>query len=428
MFRSPVFGSRYLFGLSRARVGRQHRTTFASIGLLLALFGLLTACGASSLQGGQASPTPSAPPALARDTFVRADQSYWGTASNGQAWGGDANTLGIFSISGNAGQIANGTGTAVSAVLGPLCTTAEVTLTASVSRFANANVGPVLRWQDDSNWYKAYIDGTSLLLQKRVGGTRTNLAIRPFAASAGTAYNLRFRAVGAVLSVNVWAAGSTEPSGWMLTATDSTFASGRCGLRAQTVAGITVRVTAFLADVPPGSVPPPTANATPKATATPTATAKPIATSAPPPAATPKPTPTPTPTPGTAVIPVISEQQAAAAVAPVINAPQNGASFTGQNVVDNTAVFAIPFLVVEQQQQGSPYMPLVVRDNSNPQNDIGHVSSGQRATISARLPCAANYDLHVVQVAYEDVAGSLELRDITDAAVTVNLLCPTPTP
>src|SRR6266487_1524881 len=57
------------------------------------------------------SPTPpsTTPTAtLAHDTFQRADRTYWGTASDGQLWGGDANSSTVFSISGNTGQLANG--------------------------------------------------------------------------------------------------------------------------------------------------------------------------------------------------------------------------------------------------------------------------------------------------------------------------------
>ncbi len=52
------------------------------------------------------SPTPGV--TLAQDTFHRANQTDWGTASNGQIWGGDANSSNGFSIAGNTGQLANG--------------------------------------------------------------------------------------------------------------------------------------------------------------------------------------------------------------------------------------------------------------------------------------------------------------------------------
>src|SRR5713226_120743 len=48
---------------------------------------------------------------LAQDTFQRANQTFWGTASDGQAWGGDANTLAVFSITAATGQISQGQST-----------------------------------------------------------------------------------------------------------------------------------------------------------------------------------------------------------------------------------------------------------------------------------------------------------------------------
>ncbi|HEY6542306.1 MAG TPA: hypothetical protein VIZ18_15285, partial [Ktedonobacteraceae bacterium] len=44
------------------------------------------------------TPTPSPGSTLGSDTFQRANQSLWGNASDGQTWGGDANTQKVFSI------------------------------------------------------------------------------------------------------------------------------------------------------------------------------------------------------------------------------------------------------------------------------------------------------------------------------------------
>jgi len=106
------------------------------------------------------------------------------------------------------------------------------TLAQDTFRRANATtVGAVLRWTDGNNWYKAYIDGANLVIQKKVNGTTTVLHQIPFASQAGTSYTLRFNVVGSTLSAKVWQMGSPEPGAWMLTAADSTFQSGRCGLR-----------------------------------------------------------------------------------------------------------------------------------------------------------------------------------------------------
>src|SRR5207302_5965151 len=42
---------------------------------------------------------------LAQDTFRRPDQTFWGTASDGHKWGGEANASTEFTISGGIGQI-----------------------------------------------------------------------------------------------------------------------------------------------------------------------------------------------------------------------------------------------------------------------------------------------------------------------------------
>jgi streptogramin lyase len=192
------------------------------------------------------TPTPTSGAPLGTDTFQRANQSLWGKASDGQTWGGDANSRSVFSISGNAGVVSDTGGASYSAVLGPTAANAEVYATASLSSFSSSNFGDVLRWTDGNNWYKAFVDGSSLIIQKRVAGTTTILASVPFTASAGVSYTIHFRVVGSTLTANVWAASASEPSGWMVTAGDSALTSGSCGLRLLTQRG-TVTVTSFQA-------------------------------------------------------------------------------------------------------------------------------------------------------------------------------------
>ena len=242
------------------------------------------------------TPTPVPGTPLGTDTFQRANQSLWGTASDGQTWGGDANSQSAFSISGNAGLVSHTGSTSYSAVLGPTASNAEVYATGSLGSFSNSNFGDVLRWTDGNNWYKAFIDGASLFIQKKVAGTTTILASVPFTAAAGTSYTIHFRAVGSTLTANVWAASGAEPSGWMVTASDSALTSGYCGMRFLTQSG-TATVSSFQGDVPGGSgSPTPTPTPTPTSTPTPTPTATPTSTPTPTPTATPTSTPTPTPT------------------------------------------------------------------------------------------------------------------------------------
>ena len=194
------------------------------------------------------SPTPSSTPGttLAQDNFQRANQTFWGTASDGQTWGSDASSNSAFSITNKTGQVASGSAS-YSAVLGPTATNAEVLFTGSLSTYNGSNIGAVLRWTDGNNWYKAYIDGTNLVVQKKVSGSTTILGTASFPATGGTSYSLRFRVVGTNLFAKAWQTGNTEPANWMVTATDSTFSSGNCGLRMLDQNGAIVNYTSFLA-------------------------------------------------------------------------------------------------------------------------------------------------------------------------------------
>ena len=195
------------------------------------------------------NPPPTPPPGtvLAQDTFQRANQSLWGTASDGHTWSGDANRAAGFSINANVGQITTSTTHSYNALLGQTAANAEVLFSGSVSTFATTgnSLGAVLRWSDSKDYYKAYIDGTHLGIQKKVGGTITRIASTKFTATAGTQYNIRFNIVGTTLSVKAWQVGTTEPTGWMVTATDTAFTSGFCGLNASLQSGSTASITSF---------------------------------------------------------------------------------------------------------------------------------------------------------------------------------------
>lgn len=193
------------------------------------------------------TPTPTPKPGpIGTDTFRHGNQSLWGMASDGQYWGGDANVMTMFSMSGGAGLVTNTGGASYSAVLGPRQINAEVYLTGSLSVFNNTNFGGVLRWIDGNNWYKALIDGTNLVIQRKIGGMTAILATVPFAAAAGASYSIHFRVVGTTLTANAWPSTGTEPTGWMVTATDSYLTSGYCGMRFLTQNG-TATVTSFVA-------------------------------------------------------------------------------------------------------------------------------------------------------------------------------------
>jgi hypothetical protein len=142
--------------------------------------------------------------------------------------------------------VSNGSGL-YNALLGPIVTDAEVLFSGSISAFNNTNLGAVLRWTDNNDWYRSYIDGSKLIVQKRVNGTMTTIGSTAFAATGGTSYSLRFRVVGTTLYARVWQTSNTEPTNWMITVTDTSLSSGYCGLRVRLQSGVTANYTSFLA-------------------------------------------------------------------------------------------------------------------------------------------------------------------------------------
>src|SRR5579859_6183374 len=219
----PIGGGSFTFYPSRAHphdglnVDKQNRIWFTE------------ESGNHLVSALQSSP---APVALAQDSFQRVNQSLWGNASDGQRWGSDANRLTAFSVANHAGRLVSTAGNTIySAVLGPAAANAEDYVTGSMTSFASSNFGTVLRWTDSNNWYRGFIDGKYLLIQKRVNGITSTLASVRFVANAGAAYKVHFRVVGSTLTANVWIASGSEPSGWMVTASDSSLRSGQSGLR-----------------------------------------------------------------------------------------------------------------------------------------------------------------------------------------------------
>lgn len=186
---------------------------------------------------------------FAQDTFQRANQTHWGTASDGNVWGSDASTNAAFTIAGNTGQITSSGGT-YSGFLGPSVSNAQVLMSGSQNAYAggaNSNIGVIVRWTDNNNWYKAYIEGKNLVIQRKVAGTTAIVASTPFAAGGGVNYSIRFQVVGTTLQAKVWQTGTVEPSSWMLSATDSSLSSGHCGVRALTPNTYKATFTSFSA-------------------------------------------------------------------------------------------------------------------------------------------------------------------------------------
>ena len=192
------------------------------------------------------SPTATVVTPLAQDTFAHPNQTLWGNASGGQTWGANANSSKIFSITNNTGQIAATSTNNYFATLGPPAVNAQVEFTGSISSFTSTNMAAIARYTDTNNWYEAYIDGSSLVIEKKVNGTMSRVSSTAFPAAINTSYTLLFSVSGSTLSASVWPASGSQPSSWMLSAADSSLSAvGNCGLHVGLQTGVTATFTLF---------------------------------------------------------------------------------------------------------------------------------------------------------------------------------------
>lgn len=124
------------------------------LGGLAMHFGWLDAWwgGGSPWHSSPGLAAPTATGYLGQDTFRRSDQVFWGRASDGTAWAGDANTARAFAVSGGVGTISGGEGF-FTAVLGPASEGEAALVSASISRFNGGrdNVGADCSWSDGNS-------------------------------------------------------------------------------------------------------------------------------------------------------------------------------------------------------------------------------------------------------------------------------------
>jgi hypothetical protein len=192
--------------------------------------------------GGEVMRAGAVTPAIL-DTFTRTQANTWGSADTGQAWtasGGPASdyfTQGAEAVHSVSAINSN----RFTLIPSP---TADVDLQMDVATNALATGGPqythlIARATDVNNNYNARIafnadQSLTLVLEKRVGGTQTDLATVaiPGTHAVFAFFSLRFQVQGSTLRAKAWPRGSIEPPVWQATATDSALsAAGSVGVR-----------------------------------------------------------------------------------------------------------------------------------------------------------------------------------------------------
>jgi hypothetical protein len=186
------------------------------------------------------------------DNFARTVSNGFGQSPGGGSWlnltGTDAN----FSVNGSQGVILNdvaNTGRYCSINDGNLADfSATCKATVSVTPAgASSSVGMTFGYIDSSNHYRARLllntTGTvQMALEKVVAGTTTTLGAATTVGSGFTAnqwWHIRAQRTGTTIRCRAWLDGTSEPGTWTFSLTDTSFPTGRIGLRSFASTGST---------------------------------------------------------------------------------------------------------------------------------------------------------------------------------------------
>jgi len=246
---SVTFGGNAATGVSVNAGGTQiSATTPAAATAGSVTVAVTTPGGTGSLAAAYTYTAPPFPIAggsiFAQDTFAgRSVSGGWGTASDGHAWGLQAGSASVLSVSNNSGRVA---GSGSLATLRLTLGTSTALDTEAVDRYTSGAYGSdaghlMLRFSNASTYYLVGLDspvsGAELNVMRAGGGSEARVANVAFAATNGTAYWQRARVTTsgttATILVRVWADGTAEPSTWNLTYTDTApLPAGSAGVEA----------------------------------------------------------------------------------------------------------------------------------------------------------------------------------------------------
>jgi hypothetical protein len=193
------------------------------------------------------------------DAFGRSVSDSWGSADVGGAWSTSGGSGTDYDVNGTLGTHSM-TSVNVSrySVIAAPSADVDVVVSAATSALATGAshfVGPVARYLDGNNSYYARLafntsQTCTLVLQKRVGGTQSDLtsATVPGTHVANSLFRIRFQVIGTTLRAKAWLAIDPEPVAWQVSTTDSDLtAAGSIGVRSILASGNTntLPVTVF---------------------------------------------------------------------------------------------------------------------------------------------------------------------------------------
>ncbi|MBE7188961.1 PKD domain-containing protein, partial [Jatrophihabitans endophyticus] len=226
----------WTFGDNASGTGKTTSHTYASAGTDTVTLTVTDNQGATGTKTGTVSPTA----VFASDAFGRTVASGWGTADTGGSWSAGSGSS-VLSVSPGAGTLGLNKAGAISSAYLPSVNTTSSDTTAVVSTAKNADSGMyadvIARRVSSNTDYRARVHllangnvGISLL--DNVSGTQNvlnkEIVVSGLKFTPGTtSLSIRVQATGSGTSTvraMVWATGTTPPTAWQVSATDSTAA------------------------------------------------------------------------------------------------------------------------------------------------------------------------------------------------------------
>lgn len=179
---------------------------------------------------------------LVADTFTRADNSVWGTASDGNTWAhpsGNA-TLAIASNEGTVTQAAVSPSNVNIMVLGSATTAdMEVLVRCSLGGASGCTMGLILRYLDVNNYVRLNFNTGAFSMQAFKNGSATTVGSDfTHVSDTSSFWWIRAQVIGTTTKARNWKDGNTEGSTWMITGNFNSgtgpIAAGKAGIYANT--------------------------------------------------------------------------------------------------------------------------------------------------------------------------------------------------
>ena len=256
---NPITGYTFTFGDGSASVSGSSATaahTYTAAGTYAVSVTVTDSDGLTSLATASAVVSSSF---VVQDTFQRANQTGWGTASGGGAWAQTAGTASTTSIAADEGTITNTASGSDYEILGSATAADGNGLVRFSVGAANDTAGIVFRDASAGNLDLARFGGSgNLEFMVDTGGTWTIVENLSVNVTVGTYYWLRVEVQGTSAYMKLWPDGTVEPTSWTWSGTSgANTAAGTMGLYGWSGPGAPVDFNSFSVAAVSGSSPPP---------------------------------------------------------------------------------------------------------------------------------------------------------------------------